>query len=543
VVTHGVPRFPASRPRGQSLRSGSSGLQTPDSRLSCAIYTRKSTEEGLDQDFNSLDAQREAAEAYIRSQRGEGWEVLPQRYDDGGFTGANMDRPALRRLLADIEGGRVNAVVVYKVDRLSRSLLDFSRIIEVFDRHGAAFVSVTQQFNTATSMGRLVLHILLSFAQFERETIAERTRDKMSAARRKGKWTGGSPVLGYDVDPKGGRLAVNEEEAARVREIFDLYTREQSLVAAAAELARRGVRLKARVTKEGREHEGGAFDRANLYRLLTNVVYVGQVRHKGTVYPGEQPAIVDPEVWRRTQELLRFNGGTGGTAVRNRPGAPLRGLLRCDACDAPMVHSYTAKGKKRYRYYTCLEAQKRGWASCPTKALPAQEVEKFVVERIRGIGRDPAVLDATAAEAKKQQAAAAASLDRDRKAAEKDLAGLRAALRRQLATPVRPDARAERLADIEQRVCAAEGRLAELRERAVAAGQERVDESELATALSLFDPVWDALFPKEQARILKLLVARVGYDGREGALRITFRPTGIRTLAGEVDAAREEARR
>jgi site-specific DNA recombinase len=208
--------------------------------LRCAIYTRKSTSEGLEQEFNSLDAQREACEAYVASQKQEGWTCLPTTYDDGGFTGGNMDRPALKRLLADVDAGRIDCILVYKVDRLSRSLVDFARIIEILDRHHTSFVSITQQFNTTTSMGRLTLNILLSFAQFEREIIAERTRDKMSAARRKGKWVGGIPVLGYDVDAQGGRLVVNEDEAARVRAVFDLYLERQSLMATVTDLNRRG---------------------------------------------------------------------------------------------------------------------------------------------------------------------------------------------------------------------------------------------------------------------------------------------------------------
>ena len=217
----------------------------------CAIYTRKSTEEGLEQDFNTLDAQREASEAFIKSQTQEGWQALTDRYDDGGFTGANMDRPALQRLLEDIKGGRVNCVVVYKVDRLTRSLMDFAKIVEVLDKYGVSFVSVTQQFNTTSSLGRLTLHILLSFAQFEREMIAERTRDKMSAARRKGKWVGGVPVLGYDVSPKGGSLVVNEGEAERVRAIFDMYLEYGSLMPVIKELDHRGWALKAWTTRRG----------------------------------------------------------------------------------------------------------------------------------------------------------------------------------------------------------------------------------------------------------------------------------------------------
>jgi site-specific DNA recombinase len=206
----------------------------------CAIYTRKSTEEGLEQEFNSLDAQHESAEAFIRSQTHEGWTCLPTRYDDGGFTGGNMERPALQRLLTDIAAGKIDLVVTYKVDRLSRSLLDFAKMMETFERHGVSFVSITQQFNSATSMGRLVLNVLLSFAQFEREIIAERTRDKMAATRRKGKWSGGTPVLGYDLDPRGRRLHVNDHEAERVRAIFALYLEHQALLPVVQELTRRG---------------------------------------------------------------------------------------------------------------------------------------------------------------------------------------------------------------------------------------------------------------------------------------------------------------
>ncbi len=227
----------------------------------CAIYTRKSTEEGLDQDFNSLDAQREAGEAYIQSQRGEGWVRVPDRYDDGGFTGGNMDRPALQRLLGDVGEGKINCIVVYKVDRLSRSLLDFARIMETLDKHKVSFASVTQQFNTTHSMGRLTLNILLSFAQFEREIIAERTKDKVHAARRKGKWTGGRPMLGYDVTPQGGRIFVNEEEAERVRAVFELYLELRALMPTVEELRRRGWTNKRWVTKKHSREAVGATSR------------------------------------------------------------------------------------------------------------------------------------------------------------------------------------------------------------------------------------------------------------------------------------------
>ncbi|HZT79108.1 MAG TPA: recombinase family protein, partial [Gemmataceae bacterium] len=305
----------------------------------CAVYTRKSSEEGLEQDFNSLDAQRESAEAFIASQRHEGWACLPDRYDDGGFTGGNMERPALRRLLADIEAGRVDCVVVYKVDRLSRSLLDFAAMMQAFERHKVSFVSVTQQFNTATSMGRLVLNVLLSFAQFEREIISERTRDKIAATRRKGKWAGGHPILGYDVDRRGPRLVVNEAEAARVRAIFGLYLEHGSLLPVVEELERRGWANKRWQTRKGRPRGGQPFTKTSLYRLLTNVAYAGKVRYKDEVHDGEHVALVEADVFGRVQALLRRNGQTRGAPARNRCGALLKGLLRCGPCGCAMTPS------------------------------------------------------------------------------------------------------------------------------------------------------------------------------------------------------------
>jgi site-specific DNA recombinase len=245
-----------------------------------------------------LDAQREAGEAFVASQRAEGWICLPDRFDDGGFTGGNMDRPALRRLLAGIEAGKIDCVVVYKVDRLSRSLLDFARMMQVFDQQRVSFVSVTQQFNTATSMGRLILNVLLSFAQFEREIISERTRDKMAATRRKGKWSGGLPVLGFDIDPQGYRLVLNEDEAVQVRAIFQLYLELEALLPVVQELERRGWVNKRWTTRAGRQCGGQPFTKTSLQRLLTNPIYVGKVRYKDEIHDGEQPAIVDAETFQ-----------------------------------------------------------------------------------------------------------------------------------------------------------------------------------------------------------------------------------------------------
>jgi site-specific DNA recombinase len=360
----------------------------PSAPVRCAIYTRKSTEESLDQDFNSLDAQREAAEAYIHSQAHAGWIALATRYDDGGYSGSNLDRPALQRLLADIQAGQIDCVLTHRVDRLSRSLLDFAKLMERFEQHQVALVSVTQHFNSATSMGRLVLNVLLSFAQFERELIAERTRDKMAAARRKGKWSGGLPVLGYDVDARTRKLVVNEEEATRVRAIFALYQEHQSLLPVVEELARRGWCNKQSLTRHGHVRGGRLFTKCSLYQLLTNVTYLGQVRYHQEVHPGEQPALVDQQVWQEVQALLAHNGRRRAAAQRSSSPALLQGLVRCRPCGCAMTPAHVTRGNKRYRYYTCSAAQKRGWHTCPSKSVPAQALERYVLAQIAPHARE-----------------------------------------------------------------------------------------------------------------------------------------------------------
>jgi DNA invertase Pin-like site-specific DNA recombinase len=350
----------------------------------CAIYTRKSTDENLNLSFNSLHAQREAAEAYIRSQQSLGWRLLERDYNDAGFTGANMDRPALRLLLADIAAGVVNCVLVYKVDRLSRSLLDFARIMEIFERHRVTFVSITQQFNTASSLGRLTLNILLSFAQFEREIIAERTRDKQAAAKRKGKWTGGCLVLGYDVDPRGRKLEVNEKEAEHVRAIFELFVEKRDIRATVDELARRNWTAKSWVTRQERLHQGSAIREDSLRRLLSNPLYMGVVRHDGQDYPGEHPAIVDRATWEQARQLL----ATHRAGHRRLKAAGLLcGLLWCDQCGAQMTATMSRRSGRVHRYYFCpTSAADRN--QCATRYLPLDRFEQIVLGEISRAGGD-----------------------------------------------------------------------------------------------------------------------------------------------------------
>lgn len=502
--------------------------------LHCAVYTRKSTEDGLEQDYNSLDAQRDAGEAYIKSQQHEGWLCLPEHYDDGGFSGANMDRPALCRLLADIEAGKIDCVVVYKVDRISRSLLDFARIMETFERHNVSFVSVTQAFNTATSMGRLILNVLLSFAQFEREMISERTRDKIAATRRKGKWSGGMPVLGYSVVET--KLVVDADEASRVRQLFELYLEHQSLLAVVKELEYRNWRTKRWTTRKGTVRGGRMFDKNSLYQLLTNVAYIGKVKYKEEVHEGEHRPIVDADVFDQVQAMLHRNGRSGGRAVRNKHSALLRGLLRCTPCDCGMSHTYTSKGSRQYRYYVCHHAQKRGWQVCPSPSIPAGEIERFVVDQIKAIGRDPLVIKETLAQALRQVEDQIERLTAERR-------GLVARLRedhaevRRLASLARPGD--PRLPDAHDRIFAAEQRTIEIDGELAALKVDMVAEVEVATALADFDAVWDCLAPREQARIVELLVAQVAYDGNAGSIAITFRPTGIKTLADELSKPKD----
>jgi site-specific DNA recombinase len=506
------------------------------STVRCAVYTRKSTDEGLEQEFNSLDAQRESGEAFVASQRHEGWQCLPEHYDDGGFTGGNMERPALKRLLADIEAGKIDCVVVYKVDRLSRSLLDFARMMETFEKHGVSFVSVTQQFNTATSMGRLILNVLLSFAQFEREMISERVRDKIAATRRKGKWSGGMPLLGYTVHET--KLVVDEVEARQVRQIFELYLECQTILPVVTELNRRGWTTKHWTTKKGIQRGGRLFTKNSLYALLTNVTYIGQIRYKDEVHRGEHSPIVPDELFRKTQALLQRNGHTGGRAVRNKHGALLRGVLRCGPCGCAMSHTYTAKGNRRYRYYVCGTAQQRGWSECPSPSVPAGEIERFVVDQIKGIGREPVVVAETVRQVRQQIEAGIERLEQERSALQRQLRDDHARLQAAAAMTDHVE-RVSRLANVQECVRVAERRLTEIDNELIAFRGELVEESEVAKALSEFDQMWETLAPREQARVLELLVERVEYDGQRGRVSLTFHPCGIKALTHEL-ANRQE---
>jgi len=453
------------------MRRQSDTEQAPIQRVRCAIYTRKSTDENLDAEFNSLDAQRESAEAYVASQRHEGWVALPTRYDDGGFSGGNLERPALRRLLDDVEADRIDCVVVYKVDRLSRSLLDFARIIGIFERKQVSFVSVTQQFNTTTSMGRLVLNILLSFAQFEREIIGERIRDKVAATKRKGKYTGGPPVLGYDVDRERKRLVVNPKEAELVRHVFSRFVQIGSTSELAKELNAQGFTTKTWTAKNGNRHVGGPWNKMHVYRILNNPIYIGEVTHREKRYPGEHEAVVPRPLWDKAHVILGNNYRARGVETRTKTPALLRGILRCAHCGCAMGPTYTKKRGRFYRYYLCVHASKNGHDSCPTRSLSAGEIEHTVVDQLRAILRAPEFLAKTYRSARAQ-------------AEEQGIEGV------------------------------------------------TFSEQDVVNALCSLDPIWDQLFPDERTRIVQLLVKQV--DVYPDRAQVHIRAEGLTSLVAEL---------
>jgi len=482
----------------------------------CAIYTRVSTVDQAQGDFTSIDNQREMAEAYIKSQAGKNWICIDEHFDDPGFSAATIERPGLRSLMGRIEVGGVDVVVAYRLDRLSRSLSDFMKLMDRFKAAGVAFVSVTESFSTDNAVGRLTMGLLATFAEFERATISQRTADKMGAARKRGKWIGGHPPLGYRIHEDGGRLVVDTEEAEMLREVFALYLDRRSLISVAEELNRRGWTTK-RVGTLG----GKPWTKTRVHQVLTNMTCTGRVEHRGQIYPGEHDAILDEATFDRVQALLVGNGTKGGARARNRYGHLLRGLLHCKACGCAMSPSVTRRKGRVFRYYVCTRATKNGWKTCPHPSLNARQIEAAVVERIKVIGKDPSLVAETLAQVRHLQKTRTPALVAERRRLERELARLRDR-----------DGDADHIGKIESR-------LAEIAEELSVLQTAAVDRRDLARALEMFDEVWACLFPREQERVIQLLVERMEFDAARETVAITFRPTGIRALAEEIDATQE----
>ena len=360
-------------------------------QIRCAIYTRKSTDEGLEKEFNTLEAQREAGENYIKSMKHQGWIALPDHYDDGGFSGGNLKRPALKQLLSDVEKGKVDMIVVYKIDRLTRSLLDFAQLVQTFEKHHCSFVSVTQHFNTCDSMGKLTLNILLSFAQFERELGAERVRDKIAASRKKGMWTGGSVPLGYTLKDK--KLIIDPEEAKIIRFVFEDYVRTRSELHTTQNVIARGYKPKERKLKDGRFRNKEEFNHAMVNKILNNPLYLGKMPYKGELYEGQHEAIISQELWDRTKNLKNENTGNAFRPSRSVKNSLLKGLLECECCGT-MIPTRCKRGNKYYEYYSTLKSVKEGAKNHPCKigSVPAGELDTFVLEKIQQIFKSPEIM-------------------------------------------------------------------------------------------------------------------------------------------------------
>lgn len=357
--------------------------------IRCAVYTRKSCEDGLEQEFNSLDAQRLAGENYIASQVHENWRLISKHYDDGGYSGGNMERPALKELFSDIRAGLVDMVVVYKIDRLSRSLFDFAKIVELFEKHEVSFVSVTQSFNTSTSMGKLMLNILLSFAQFEREVTSERIRDKVAASKKLGIWMGGYPLLGYDV--KNRKLVINEEEAEIVKTAFEQFEISESCTMVVDLLNKKGFRTKVRA--HANRHCGGKlFSAKEVRKMLTNPYYKGYVTHKGEIYKGEHQSIIDEKVWDHIQTIFRKIDSNQRKSYNSSTPSFLKGIFKCEKCGTAMTPSFAYNHGLRYRYYTCSNHIRHKSCLSEFKRVPAEEIEQKVAEEIIKILRSPEII-------------------------------------------------------------------------------------------------------------------------------------------------------
>ena len=495
----------------------------PLRRVRCALYTRKSHEDGLDQDFNSLDAQRESAEAYVASQKHEGWMALDERYDDAACSAATMDRPALQRLLSDVKHGRVDAVVVYKIDRLSRSLRDFGRLMEVFECHGVSFISVTQRFDTSSSMGKLTLNVLMSFAEFEREIIGERIRDKIAAQKRRGKHTGGMPVFGFDTDREAKKLVVNGKEARLVRWIFKRFCEIRSTTRLAAELNRQGHRTKAWISLKGKEHGGHQWNKSHLYRMLNNRKYIGRVEHRGADYRGEHEAIVSRKLWDEAHRVLAENQRARSNGTRAKTPALLKGLIRCGHCDYSMGPTFTRKKGKTYRYYLCVRASKSGYAECPVRTVAAGDIETAVVTQLRAVFRSPEIIARTYRET---QSLKIEEAERVR--------GEKAEL----------EARWRSFESVGKSNGALNDDVDELKSRLDAIGHDlralesvAISERDVIDALERLDPVWEELFPAEQARIVQLLVDRI--DVYRDRVDVRFHADGLGSLVAEIGVGGE----
>jgi len=506
------------------MRRATALATTAISARRCAIYTRKSTTMGLEQEFNTLQSQRDICESYIRSQSHSGWVAIQDTYDDGGFTGANLDRPAYGRLMADVDAGKVDVVVVYKLDRLSRSTLDFLLLGKRLAEAGVAIVSVTEQICTDGPMGRAMTQLIVVLAQLEREQIAERTRDKMAASRRRGRWTGGPVPLGYNVVDK--KLIVDDLEAVLVREVFGLYLEQRSTLAVVRILNERGRATKRHLAASGRQREARPWAKANVLRLLKNPVYAGFMPYGEELHEGEHQAIVERETFEATRVLLASANGGKGPRFRN-PEYLLGGLLFCSHCGSVLTAASTNKGRREYRYYRCAKRDQQGKAACPTKPISAPDIEDFVADRLRdAIAESDLAEDLTASVAGRVEARRRDLLV-ERRRLPGEIASLSAEGQRLVEKIGDAAGGAQRLLDgrleeVGTQLQRLERRLTDVEHELAALDATEVEAGWISQCLRDFQAVWDVLTSENRCRLFRAVVERVDYEGTTGEVRVTM---------------------
>lgn len=485
-----------------------------------AIYTRKSTDAKVEQEVHSLSVQRASAESFVASQQHRGWFCLPEKYDDNNISGATLERPALRRLEQHIREGRIKVVVINRLDRISRSLSQFLELMEFFEKHGVALVSVTQNFNTGDSMGRLMVQIIMSFAEFERSLIRDRVTERLHAARRKGRFIGGRPVLGYNIKPKGGELEIDELEAIRVREIFELYLQVRSVKAAVRELHRRGWCNKKWITRDGKVSGGSTFSTSSLHSLLTNPVYIGKVTLKGELFEGQHEGILDPDLFGKVRTALTGNSVQDGNRRRNKHSALLKDLLTCKACNAPFVHTYTRKKTRMYRYYTCGHKRDYGADACPSAPIPAGEIESLVVEQLFSIGTNPELQEMVCRQLNEAIEQKRIDLVQRRKTARQQLNRIH----RELTSSREFDALPSLIHHLESKQREAENLL----ERIDGEKNLRVPSGrEIAEILNDMRSLWPSFNEGERRAFVQTMIRQVDYDAVDGNITLHFNDAGF----------------
>ena len=514
-------------------------ITTANKRIVCAVYTRVSSDEqNKGSDFTSTDNQREYCENYLKSQAGKGWEISPKKYEDVGFSGGNTNRPALKELFNDIRNGLVDIVLAYKYDRLSRSIKDFIGMLEQFERHKVAFIAVTQPFDTSTAMGRLLVTMLMGFAQMERELNSERTKDKREGSAKKGKWLGGYPIIGYDLDLKNKCLVVNEHEKKQALEHYETYLKVKSLSKAAKILNDKGYRMKKWVTKDKKKRGGNLFNKDKLSSTLKNPLYIGKVRHKEKLYDGEHTPIIPEKIWNDAQKLLLINNARRKSVNQDKHNFLLKGLVKCGYCDSMMTTNFSYTNKKgtsrKYFYYQCVKVDKMGKDACKIRRVPAREIENIVLERISFIGKNPSIIDLIVRNAKSSLSTEGPILQKDKRRVINDISKIENEAQKIMNfVGENKDASGnsfvvEKLSELQVQKEDLLKQVSQIELALLSADKKVLDAVAIKKSLVSFNGVFERLEPEQQKELLQLLIKEVVYNEDKSKITITFRQVTIK---------------